>query len=213
METNPRHSENAKRDAEFVVAASSGDEQAFARLMAFYKEALHFMLYRMVKSNEVAEDLTIEAFGKALANIQNYEPQYAFSTWLFCIASNLAIDHLRSRRICTVKLEAPIQTFKNPGVNYKVITKADNQEQIYIKEQNARLLLKSVDSLKPRFRTLLEMWYLMNYSYAEIADELNLPLGAIKVQMFRSRELIYDLLKNKEIRNYSNLLILMYFIR
>ncbi len=202
MEINPNLSENARRDAELIVAARSGVEKAFAQLMSRYKDAIYFMLLRMVKNKLDAEELTIEAFGKAFTNIHQYEPQFAFSTWLFCIASNNAIDHLRKKRVVTVPLESSMKIDKNVGIehNYSIKTHSDNPEEAYIKEQNAKLLRKSVSSLKPRYRTLLEMRYFMEYSYAEIAKELNLPLGTVKVQLFRSRELLFDLLKNTEMR-------------
>ena len=97
MEINPNLSENAKRDAELIVAARSGVEKAFAQLMSRYKDAIYFMLLRMVKNKMDAEELTIEAFGKAFTNIHQYEPQFAFSTWLFRIAYNRAVDHLQKR--------------------------------------------------------------------------------------------------------------------
>jgi len=202
MEINPNLSENARRDAELIIAARSGVEKAFAQLMLRYKDAIYFMLLRMVKNKQDAEELTMEAFGKAFTNINQYEPHFAFSTWLFCIASNNAIDHLRKKRIVTVPLEHSVRLDKNVGVDYNYCTKAysENPEETYIKEQNARLLRKSVSSLKPRYRTLLEMRYFMEYSYAEIAKELNLPLGTVKVQLFRSREKLFDLLKNTEMR-------------
>jgi RNA polymerase sigma-70 factor (ECF subfamily) len=201
MEINPNLSENARHDAELIIAARSGVEKAFAQLMSRYKDAIYFMLLRMVKNKLDAEELTIEAFGKAFTNIHQYEPQYAFSTWLFRIASNNAIDYLRKKRVVTVPLDPYVRVDKSIGTDYNYSTKAhsDNPEEAFIRGQNAKLLRKTVASLKPRNRTLLEMRYFMEYSYAEIAEELNLPLGTVKVQLFRSREMLFDLLKNTEI--------------
>ena len=200
MEINPNLSENARHDAELIIAARSGVEKAFGQLMGRYKDAIYFMLLRMVKNKLDAEELTIEAFGKAFTNIQQYEPQFAFSTWLFRIASNCAIDHLRKKRVVTVPLELSAGADKGVGIeyNYNIRANSDNPEETFIKEQNAILLHKSVSSLKPRYRTLLEMRYFKEYSYAEIAEELKLPLGTVKVQLFRSREILFDLLKNTE---------------
>jgi len=202
MEINPNLSKNAKHDAELIIAARAGEEKAFSQLMMRYKDAIYFMLHKMVKNKLDAEELTIEAFGKAFINIHQYEPQFAFSTWLFCIASNSAIDHLRKKRITTVPLQPTVRIDKNVGIEYNYFVKmhSDNPEEALIKEQNAKLLRKSVSTLKPRYRTLLEMRYFLEYSYAEIAKELNLPLGTVKVQLFRSRELLFDRLKNSEMR-------------
>jgi len=200
MEINPNLSENARHDFELVNAARTGDQKAFAQLMKRYKDAIYFMLLKMVNNKTDAEDLAIEAFGKAFTNIRQYEPQFAFSTWLFRIASNNAIDHLRKKRAVTVPLEPTIGNDKTIGIeyNYNVKTDSDTPEEAFIKEQNAKLLRKAVSSLKPRYRTLLELRYFKEYSYAEIAEELDLPLGTVKVQLFRSREMLFDLLKNTE---------------
>ena len=200
MEINPNLSENARRDVDLVIAARSGDQKAFAQLMKRYKDAIYFMLLKMVNNKTDAEDLAIEAFGKAFSNIHQYEPQFAFSTWLFRIASNNAIDHMRKKKAVTVPLEPIVGNDKSIGIeyNYNIRTDSDTPEEAFIKEQNAKLLRKAVSSLKPRYRTLLELRYFKEYSYAEIAEELNLPLGTVKVQLFRSREMLFDLLKNTE---------------
>jgi len=201
MEINPDLSENARRDIEFVNAARLGDERAFTQLLKRYKDAIYFMLLKMVNNKTDAEDLTIEAFGKAFANVHQYEPHFAFSTWLFRIASNNAIDFLRKKRVLTVPLETSIGNDKSVGIeyNYNARSDTDTPEEEFIKEQNAKLLRKAVSTLKPRYRTLLELRYFKEYSYAEIAQELNLPMGTVKVQLFRSREMLLELLKNTDL--------------
>jgi RNA polymerase sigma factor (sigma-70 family) len=200
MEINPDLSENARHDVDFVNAARSGDERAFAQLLKRYKDAIYFMLLKMVNNKTDAEDLTIEAFGKAFANIHQYEPQFAFSTWLFRIASNNAIDHLRRNRIITVPLEPLANSDQSIGIeyNHNARAEADTPEEAFIKDQNSKLLRKAVSTLRPRYRELLELRYFKEYSYSEIAEELNLPLGTVKVQLFRSREMLFDLLKNTD---------------
>jgi len=200
MEINPNLSENARRDVGLVIAARSGDQKAFAQLMKRYKDTIYFMLLKMVNNKTDAEDLAIEAFGKAFTNIHQYEPQFAFSTWLFRIASNNAIDHLRKKKAITVPLEPIIGNDKSIGIEYNnnLRSESDSPEDALIKEQNAKMMRKAVAALKPRYRTLLELRYFKEYSYAEIADELNLPLGTVKVQLFRSREMLFDLLNKTE---------------
>ena len=200
MEINLNLSENARHDIDFVNAARAGDEKAFTHLLKRYKDAIYFMLLKMVNNKTDAEDLTIEAFGKAFANIHQYEPQFAFSTWLFRIASNNAIDYLRKNKVVTVPLEPLASTDRSSGIeyNYNARTESDNPEESFIKEQHSKLLRHAVSTLKPRFRILLELRYFKEYSYAEIAEELDIPLGTVKVQLFRSREMLYDLLKNTD---------------
>ena len=201
MEISPNLSENARHDLELVLAARSGNEKAFTQLMKRYKDAIYFMLLKMVYNKEDAEDLAIEAFGKAFTNINQYEPQFAFSTWLFRIASNNAIDHLRKKRVNTVPLDTSIGRDPHSGTdyNYNVPSESDNPEDAFIRTQNAKVLHKAVASLKPRYRTLLELRYFKEYSYSEIAEELDLPLGTVKVQLFRSREMLLEIIKKTEI--------------
>ncbi len=201
MEINPFLSEDARHDIEYVKAARLGDEKAFTHLMKRYKDAIYFMLLKIVNNKTDAEDLSIEAFGKAFANIHQYEPQFAFSTWLFRIASNNAIDHLRKKRIATVPLEPLININRSGGseYNYNSRIDSDTPEEAFIKDQKSKLLRKAVSRLRPRYRTLLELRYFKEYSYNEIAKELNLPLDTVKVQLFRSREMLFDLLKNTDI--------------
>src|SRR3989339_2161711 len=98
MEINPNHSENALHDFKLVEAAKTGDQKAYAELLGRYRDTIYFMLLKMVKNKADADDLTIEAFGKAFKNIQQYSPQFAFSTWLFKIATNNCIDYLRKEK-------------------------------------------------------------------------------------------------------------------
>jgi len=198
MEINPNLSENARRDLELVKLAREGDEYAFARLMNRYKDAIYFMLLKMVNNRADAEDLTIEAFGKAFTNLHQYSPKFAFSTWLFRIASNNGIDFLRKRRTNTVPLENPDTDRKDSEYNPNFKSETLSPEEKYIRQQRANILRRMVSRLKPRYRMLVELRYFKEYSYDEIAKELNLPLGTVKVQLFRAREMLFNLLKKTE---------------
>ena len=101
----PVHSDKAKYDMDLVQKAIDGDQHAYGELMARYKDSIYFMLLKMVNNKSDAEDLTIEAFGKAFKNIKQYSPNYAFSTWLFKIASNNGIDFLRKKRNIIVSID------------------------------------------------------------------------------------------------------------
>jgi len=200
MEISQAPSGNAKRDIELVEAARKGSEKAYADLMRRYKDTIYFMLLKMVNNRTDAEDLTIEAFGKAFTNIHQYTPQYAFSTWLFRIASNNAIDFMRKKPAITVPLEPSSGDRQVSGeYNYNARAEGYNPEESIIRDQNSQILRRMVAKLKPRYRKLLELRYFQEYSYDEIAKELDLPLGTVKVQLFRSREMLFELLKNNEI--------------
>ncbi len=190
-------SEKAQQDYELVQRALNGDEHAFTRLLARYKDAIYFMLLKMVNNRSDAEDLTLEAFGKAFKNLHQYSPTYAFSTWLFKIASNNCIDYLRRKKGTSITIENNGDSGENAEV-IRLKSKELNPEEKLIRQQKAILLHHIVRRLKPRYRTLVELRYFREFSYEEIARELNLPLGTVKAQLFRAREMLFKLIESTE---------------
>lgn len=197
IQQNNHLSDKALQDFDLVQAALEGDENAFARLLARYKDSIYFMLLKMVSNKSDAEDLTLEAFGKAFKNLHQYSPSYAFSTWLFKIASNNCIDFLRKKKGNLV----PIEGSQDPAENespVKLKSRDPNPEERLIRKQKAILMRKVVRKLKPRYQTLVEYRYFRELSYEEIATELNLPLGTVKAQLFRAREMLFKLIETTE---------------
>ena len=194
MEINTNLSEKAQKDFVLVQQATRGDQKAYAELMGRYRDAIYYMLLKMVNNSSDAEDLTIEAFGKAFKNIQQYTPNYAFSTWLFKIATNNCIDFIRKRKATTVSLD---QNDDDPDKASPDIQAPNlDPEEEMIKLQKQKMMREIVSKLKPRYRKLIELRYFKEYSYEEIADELELPIGTVKAQLFRARELLFNILKN-----------------
>lgn len=200
MEINPNLSDKAKYDLDLVEEAVKGDQKAFAELMGRYRDAIYFMLLKMVNNKSDAEDLTIEAFGKAFKNIHQYSPKYAFSTWLFKIASNNCIDYLRKKRNNLVSIDGSHNDDKEMDQPIHLKDETPDPEENLIKEQKKILMRTVVKKLKPRYRILIELRYFKEYSYEEIAEELDLPLGTVKAQLFRARELLFNTLKNSDIK-------------
>jgi RNA polymerase sigma factor (sigma-70 family) len=206
MEINPGFGEKARRDFELVQAAQAGSQAAFSELMNRYRDAIYFMILKMINNTVDAEDLTIEAFGKAFRNIDQYSPSFAFSTWLFKIASNNCIDFLRKKKTRQISIVSNSNGSNSGysdsiGEDSSLSIQSDtlDPEELLINDQKKLLLRELVDNLKPRYRQLVEMRYFMEYSYEEIAEELDIPIGTVKAQLFRARELIYGILrKNHE---------------
>ncbi|MFP3859297.1 MAG: RNA polymerase sigma factor [Bacteroidales bacterium] len=196
MELNPNLSEKAKYDYKLVKLAIGGDEQAYAELMDRYKDAIYYMLLKMVNNKNDAEDLTIEAFGKAFKNIEQYTPNYAFSTWLFKIATNNCIDFIRKKKANLVSIDH--NEDGNEITPPTLQSHSLDPEEDMIKNQKVDLMRSVIHKLKPRYRNLIELRYFKEYSYEEIAQQLNLPLGTVKAQLFRARELLFNILKNKD---------------
>jgi RNA polymerase sigma-70 factor (ECF subfamily) len=191
-------SDKARLDYELVQQALEGDEKAFTRLLVRYKDAIFFMLLKMVNNRNDAEDLTLEAFGKAFKNLHQYSPTYAFSTWLFKIASNNCIDFLRRKKGTFIAIENNGDPSEN-NETIKLKSKDPNPEEKMIRQQKAILLHHIVRRLKPRYRTLVELRYFREFSYEEIARELDIPLGTVKAQLFRAREMLFKLIESTEI--------------
>ncbi len=196
MELNPNLSDKAQIDLKLVELAREGDQKAYADLMGRYRDAIYFMLLKMVNNTSDAEDLTIEAFGKAFKNLHQYTPNYAFSTWLFKIATNNCIDFIRKKRGNTVSLDQSIDSEENLTPSATIQSETPDPEENMIGQQKIKLMREVVSKLKPRYRNLVELRYFKEYSYEEISKELNLPIGTVKAQLFRARELLFNILKN-----------------
>jgi RNA polymerase sigma factor (sigma-70 family) len=195
MEINANLSEKAQHDILLVKKAVAGDQRAYAELLSRYRDAIFFMLLKMVNNSDDAEDLTIEAFGKAFKSIRQYTPNYAFSTWLFKIATNNCIDFIRKRRGSTL-ISIDQANENHDEVPIHIQTDELDPEESMISQQKIKLMREVVSKLKPRYRRLVEMRYFSEMSYEEIAAELELPIGTVKAQLFRARELLFNILKS-----------------
>lgn len=191
MELDNSLSDKARQDLILVEQARSGDEKAFSKLLNRYRDSIYFLLLKMVKNTSDAEDLTIEAFGKAFRNIDQFTPEFAFSTWLFKIATNNCIDFIRRKQL----IPGPIDQFQDDQNDITVNLQSDfpDPEEILINDQKIKVLRAIVNQLKPRYRMLIELRYFKEYSYEEIAEELNLPIGTVKAQLFRAKTLLYNI--------------------
>lgn len=198
MELDQNLSEKAKYDYKLVQQALAGDQKAYAELMDRYKDALFFLLLKMVNNKIDAEDLTIEAFGKAFRSIHLYTPNYAFSTWLFKIATNNCIDFIRKNKANMISIDQAGDAEDSSSSHVDIVASTPNPEESMIKEQNVKLIQDLVSKLKPRYRRLLELRYFKEYSYEEIAEELELPIGTVKAQLFRAKELLSTYMKHNK---------------
>lgn len=196
-------SEKALLDYEIVKRAISGDEKAYTELFKKYKDSVYFMILKMVNNKTDAEDLMFEAFEKAFANMSYYSPQYAFSTWLFKIASNNTIDFIRKNKAKLVSLDKDEMNSTDKGIIYSMPANVLTPVEEAIRAQRADFMREKVAMLKGRYRKLIELRYFEEYSYEEIANELNIPLGTVKAQLFRSRELLLNILQKTEIAQES----------
>ena len=198
MEIGKNLSEKGKKDLGIVERAKEGDQGAYAELMDRYREPVYYMLLKMIKNTDDAEDLTIEAFGKAFNRLDQYSPSYAFSTWLFKIASNNCIDFIRKKRVHLTSMDHAYANESGESVRIDVDSGTMDPEETIIKQQKVKMMRKVVSKLKPRYRDLIEKRYFQELTYEEIAVEMDLPLGTVKAQLFRAREFLANLMKNSK---------------
>lgn len=189
-------SDKAKKDLALVEAAINGDQSAYAELMERYRDSIYFMMLKMVKNADDADDLTIEAFGKAFNRLKQYSPNYAFSTWLFKIASNNCIDFIRKKRIKLTSMDSGVKTDEGETMYIDARSTAKDPEQEVMHNQKVKHMRELVSKLKPRYRVLVEKRYFEELSYEEISQELDLPLGTVKAQLFRARDFLANMMEN-----------------
>jgi RNA polymerase sigma factor (sigma-70 family) len=197
MDVSQHLSDKAKRDYELVqTALNEKDQRAYAELMDRYRESIYFMLLKMINNKDDADDLTIEAFGKAFKRLHQYTPQFAFSTWLFKIASNNAIDFIRKKRIKAMSLDSGFTNSEGDAQEISITDGGLDPIQALEKQERIEKMREIVTRLKPRYRELIELRYFKELSYEEIAAELDIPLGTVKAQLFRARDFLYQIMKN-----------------
>ena len=193
MEVNANFTENAKNDFHLVVKAREGSQKAYADLMQRYKDSIYFMVLKMVNNKEDAMDLTVETFAKAFEKLDKYQPDYAFSTWLFRVATNNCIDFIRKKKLNTTSIHGMVD---EDGDDMPLQIKSDtlNPEESSIKKQQTEELKQLIESLPTRYRNLITLRYFDELSYEEIAQQLDLPLGTVKAQLFRGRYLLGNII-------------------
>ncbi len=181
------------------LALHKGDQKAYAELLQRYRESVYFTMLRMCNNKDDADDLTIEAFGRAFKRLDQYTPTYAFSTWLFKIASNNAIDFLRNKKKNTaLSLDTKMENDEGQEFSKNIKSQTLDPEEYIIKKQKVEMLREVVEKLKPRYKELVKMRYYEELSYEEIAIKLDLPVGTVKAQLFRARDFLFNILKNQE---------------
>ncbi|MCH7402741.1 RNA polymerase sigma factor [Belliella kenyensis] len=200
MEVNSRgFSNKALEDFDLIdQAVEQKDQQAYATLMKRYKKAVYFMILKMIRDADDAEDLTMEAFAKAFKNLHKFKKDYTFSTWLFRIATNNTIDFIRKKKLKTMSLNTTLSDDGGNSVNIDVEDDDNNPQDEFIKSQRIEMVRVFVDKLPAKYRKLVELRYFQELSYDEIAQELDKPLGTVKAQLHRSRELLFEIASGKE---------------
>jgi RNA polymerase sigma factor (sigma-70 family) len=193
-----RFSSKALEDFKLIDMAVVGDDKAYAKLLQRYKRPVYHMVLKMVRNVDDAEDLTIESFAKAFKSLHRFKKDFTFSTWLFRIATNNTIDFIRKKKLNTLSIENTYTDDDGQSVSIDVEDLNPNPQEEAIKSQKEELIQVFVNMLPGKYQKLVRLRYFQELSYEEIAVELDAPLGTVKAQLHRARELMYDLVKNKK---------------
>ena len=188
---------NTLTDQEVVLLARGGQERAYRELVRRYERPIFSLLYRMVRDRELAEDLSQETFVKALNAIESYRPEYKFSSWLFKIANNAAIDHLRRRELDTLSLEGSPHAVTPDAMEATALQigdRAENPLDIVEAKELGGEIERAIAQLRPEYRACILLRHVDGRAYEEIAEMLDLPLGTVKTYIHRARNELRRLL-------------------
>jgi RNA polymerase sigma factor (sigma-70 family) len=189
-------SDSRRQDYETIKQALRGDQSAYKKLLRKYHDAIYMLIYRMVRDKAEVEDLTQEAFIKAFASLRNFNNEYAFSTWLYKIATNNSIDYIRKKKLQPFSLDKPVDSdqdqypFEVPDTSYEA-------DKPLIERQRKVFLDEAINALPEKYRRVIILRHKEERDYREIAEILHLPLGTVKAHLFRARELLNKFLRDK----------------
>jgi RNA polymerase sigma factor (sigma-70 family) len=195
-----RKLQSRQEDSRLIHSALSGNENAYKRLLQKYHDPIYNFIFRMVHDRQQVEDLTQEAFIKAFASLKNFNEEYAFSTWLYKIATNNCIDYIRKRKLPTYSINKPIQS-RDSDYTYEIPDVTFQPDRQIIAGQRTKLLQQAISRLPEKYKRVIHLRHTEERSYEEIAEMLKLPIGTVKAHIFRAREMLYKYLREK-IRHY-----------
>lgn len=176
-------------DRELISSALGGDQGAYKALMDHHRPAIFHIILKIVRDSEIAADLVQETFMKAFTSLATYRSEYKFSTWLYRIGANTAIDHLRKQRIKMLSLDSPTTT-DDGTIEIELPDNSYNPENDLINREQRTSINEAIESLPEKYRVVIVYRHKDEKSYDEIADALSLPVGTVKARIFRARELL-----------------------
>ncbi len=185
--------------SDLIKGAIEGDEAAYRQLLDNYRGAIFNLLYKMVRNKEETEDLVQEAFMKAFKALPSFNEEYAFSTWLYKIAINNCIDHMRKKRLKTYSINKPVQS-KDGELDREFPDTSMSPDRAILSDEKSTIIEDAIDELPENYKIAIVLRHAEEKSYEEIAQILNIPLGTVKARIFRAREMLKKKLKGKIFR-------------
>ncbi|CUU08086.1 RNA polymerase sigma-70 factor, ECF subfamily [Candidatus Thermokryptus mobilis] len=183
-------------DIELVKQALNGNDSAYTELMNRYKKKVEIIVSRLVKKEFDVEDLVQEIFTKAFTSLSTFKSEFSFSTWLYKIATNHCIDYIRKRKISIYSLDEELE-LEEDTVHREIPDWSKTPDYELLRKEKKEIIHQAINSLPEHYRKVIILRHFEDKSYEEIAKELKLPIGTVKVHLFRARELLYKNLKDK----------------
>jgi RNA polymerase sigma factor (sigma-70 family) len=176
-------------DDKLIKDALTGDQKAYRELVNRHQTSVYHIVYRIVRDRELANDLVQETFMKAFSSLKLYRSEFKFSTWLYKIAANSSIDHLRKKRIRALSLDSPVET-EDGTVGFEIPDLTHHPEEEIMRRERSTSIEEAITSLPDKYRYVIIARHQEEKSYEEIAAELKVPVGTVKARIFRARELL-----------------------
>jgi RNA polymerase sigma factor (sigma-70 family) len=185
-----------QQDIDLIRLAKQGDHKAYDKIIINYQPSVFNLIYRMLHNKKEAEDLTQETFIKVFHSLPLFNEEYAFTTWLYKIASNNCIDFFRKRKLQTCSLDKPVE-YKDSEIHFEAADPDPDPEKNIIDLERSKIIQEAIESLPKKYLLVIKLRHQEEKSYEEIAEMLHLPLGTIKARIFRAREILNKALKER----------------
>ncbi|NQY12061.1 MAG: sigma-70 family RNA polymerase sigma factor [Flavobacteriales bacterium] len=186
-----------------ALIQKNNSEAACVEMMRRHKKAIYFMVLKSVRNQDDAKDIMIESFAKAFINIHQYNPQYAFSTWIYGIANNRCTDFFRKRKMDTISIDKVTSYNDGDTVKMELKNENPNMESKIIKREQFKRLYAVIDQLRPSYRSIIRLRYFKEYSYESIANEMNVSLSKVKTELWRAKKELFKIYDQYE-KQYSD---------
>ncbi len=188
-------SSKAQEDIRLIESAKSGNQMAYETLLKKYKNSLYGSIYKIVRNQEIAEDLTLETFGKVFSKLDQYNYQYAFSTWLFNSGVHGAIDYLRKKKQQNItSIDEYIDNSSDKTFSSFITSPHDDPIHELLKQEKINFIRLIIERLKPKYKQVIQLYYYQELSCDEIAKSLNISTGTVKADLFRARMILYQII-------------------
>lgn len=185
-----------KEDLQLIHDAMRGNQGAYKKLMKKYREQIFHLIARIIRDREQVADLTQETFVKAFASLKSFNEEYAFSTWLYKIATNSSIDFIRKKKLDTLSIDKPIAA-EESDYSFQIADTTYQPDKKIIQTQRTRLIEEAIEQLPEKYKRVIVLRHSEDRDYAEIAKMLKLPIGTVKAHIFRARELLNKYLRSQ----------------